>query len=188
MDYCTPGFPVLHHLPELAQTHVHWVYDANDLILCHLLMLLPLIFPSIRVFSSELSLGISWPKYWSFSFSISPSNEYSGLISFRTDWCDLFAVQGLLKWCEAAQSCLTLCDPVDCSLPGSSLHGILQARVLEWVAISFSRGSSQPRDWTQVSRIPGRRFNLWATREARGRRAFKNPFKNNNRWTPRRRK
>jgi len=59
-----------------------------------------------------------------------------------------------------AQSCLTLCDPMDCSLPGSSFHGILQARVLEWVAISFSRGSSQPRDGTQVSRIPGRHFNF----------------------------
>ena len=67
---------------------------------------------------------------------------------------------------ESAQSCPTLCDPMDCSLPGSSLHGILQARVLEWVAISFSRGSSRPRDRTQVSRIPGRRFNLGATREA----------------------
>ena len=66
---------------------------------------------------------------------------------------------------EVAQSCLTLCDPVDCSLPGSSLHGILQARVLEWGAIAFSRGSSWPRDWTRVSCIPGRCFNLWATRE-----------------------
>ena len=65
-----------------------------------------------------------------------------------------------------AQSCPTLCDPVDCSPPGSSVHGILQARILEWVAISFSRGSSQPRDWTQVSCIAGRRFNLWTTREA----------------------
>ena len=67
---------------------------------------------------------------------------------------------------EAAQSCLTLCNPMDCSLPGSSLHGILQARVLEWVAISFSRGSSRPSDRTWVSCIPGRCFNLWATREA----------------------
>ena len=64
-----------------------------------------------------------------------------------------------------AQSCPTLCDPVDCSPPGSSVHGILQARILEWVAISFSMGSSQPRDWTRVSRIAGRRFILWATRE-----------------------
>ena len=67
---------------------------------------------------------------------------------------------------EAAQSCPTLCNPVDCSLPGSFLHGILQARILEWVAISFSRGSSLTRDQTGVSRIAGRRFNLWATREA----------------------
>ena len=67
---------------------------------------------------------------------------------------------------EVAQSCPTLCDPMDCSLPGSSIHGILQARILEWVAISFSRGSSQPRDQTRVSLIAGRRFNLWATREA----------------------
>ena len=65
--------------------------------------------------------------------------------------------------CEVTQSCPTLCDPMDCSLPGSSLHGILQARVLEWVATSFSRGSSQPRDRTQISHIPGRCFNLWAT-------------------------
>ena len=64
---------------------------------------------------------------------------------------------------EVAQSCPTLCDPMDCSLPGSSVHGILQARILEWVAIFFSRGSSRPRDQTQVSRIAGRGFNLWAT-------------------------
>ena len=69
-------------------------------------------------------------------------------------------------WSEVAQSWPTLYDPVDCSLPGFSVHGILQARILEWVAISFSRGSSQPRDGTQVSHIGGRRFNLWATREA----------------------
>ena len=68
---------------------------------------------------------------------------------------------------EVAQSCPTLCNPMDCSPPGSSVHGILQARVLEWVAISFSRGSSRPRDRTQVSHIAGRCFNLWATREAR---------------------
>ena len=67
---------------------------------------------------------------------------------------------------EAAQSCLTLCDPMDCSPPGSSVHGILQARILEWVAISFSRGSSLPGDRTQVSCIAGRHFNLWATRKA----------------------
>ena len=67
---------------------------------------------------------------------------------------------------EVAQLCPTLCNPMDCSPPGSSLHGILQARLLEWVAIAFSRGFSRPRDQTQVSRIVGRYFNLWATREA----------------------
>ena len=70
---------------------------SNHLILCHPLLLLPSIFPSIRVFSNELALHIKWPKYWSFSFSISPSNEYSGLISFRIDWFDLLPVQGTVK-------------------------------------------------------------------------------------------
>ena len=70
---------------------------ANHLILCHFLLLPPSIFPSIRIFSNESVLHIRWPKYWSFSFSISPSNEYSGLISFRMDWLDLLAVQGTLK-------------------------------------------------------------------------------------------
>ena len=73
------------------------VMPSNHLILCHPLLLLPSIFPSIRVFSNESALHIRWPNYWSFSFSISPSNEYSGLISFRTDWLDLLAVQGTLK-------------------------------------------------------------------------------------------
>ena len=70
---------------------------SNHLILCHPLLLLPFIFPSIRVFSNESTLRIRWPKYWSFSFSISPSNEYPGLISFRMDWLDILAVQGSLK-------------------------------------------------------------------------------------------
>ena len=99
----TPGFLVLHC--EFAQTHVHWICDAIlSLILCHPFFLLPSIFPSIRVFSNQLErwsfpsvLHIRWPKYWSFSFSISPSNEYSGLISHRIDWFGLLAVQGTLK-------------------------------------------------------------------------------------------
>ena len=96
MDYSTPGFPVHHQLPELAQTYVHWVSDAiNRLILCCPLILLPSIFPGVRVFSSELILHIRWPKYW--SFSISPPNEYSGLISCRIDLLDLLAFQGTLK-------------------------------------------------------------------------------------------
>ena len=73
------------------------VMPSNHLILCHPLLLLPSIFPSIRVFCNESVLHMRWPKYWSFSFSISPSNEYSGLISFRMDWLDLLAVQGTLK-------------------------------------------------------------------------------------------
>ena len=95
---CTmPGFSVHHHLPELAQTHVHYsVMPSNHLILWCPLLLLPSVFPSIRVFSSESALSIKWPEYWSFSFSISPSNEYSGLTSSRVDWFDL-AVQGTLK-------------------------------------------------------------------------------------------
>ena len=73
------------------------VMPSNHLILCHLLLLLPSIFPSIRVFSNESALHIRWPKYWSFSFNISPSNEHPGLICFRMDWLDLLAVQGTLK-------------------------------------------------------------------------------------------
>ena len=97
-DCSTPGLPVHHQLLELAQTHVHWVGDAIQP--SHPLsspLLLPSIFPSIRVFWNESVLRIRWPKYWSFSFNISPSNEHSGLISFRMDWLDLFAVQGTLK-------------------------------------------------------------------------------------------
>ena len=97
MDCSTPGFPVHHQLPELAQTHVHRIGDNNHLILCCPLLLLPSIFPSIRVISKESVLPIRWPKYWSFSFSISPANEYSGLISFKMDWLDLLAVQGTLE-------------------------------------------------------------------------------------------
>ena len=94
MDWSTPGFPVLCHLPELAKTHLHWVGDAiQPSHPLHSLLLLPLIFPNIRVFSSELTFCIRWPEYWSFSFSISPSSEYSGLISFRIVWFDLLAVQ-----------------------------------------------------------------------------------------------
>ena len=99
MDCSTPGFAVLHHFPELAQTHAgefESMMTFNHLILGHPL-LLPWNFPSIRVFSKESVLHIRWPKYWSFAFSMSLSNEYSGLISFRIDWLDLFAVQGTLK-------------------------------------------------------------------------------------------
>ena len=95
---------VLHCLLEFAQTHVSKLVTlSNHLILFRPLLLLPSIFPSIMVFSSESALHIRWPKYWSFSFSSSPSNEYSGLISFRMDWFDLYAVQRSLKSSPASQ-------------------------------------------------------------------------------------
>ena len=92
MACSTPGFPVLHYLLEFAQTHAHWDSTISS---CHPI-LLPSIFPSIRVFSNGSTPCIRWPKYWSFRFSISPSNEYSSLTPFRTDCFDL-AVQGTLK-------------------------------------------------------------------------------------------
>ena len=120
---------------------------SNHIILCRPLLLLPSIFPSIRVFSNESALCIRWPKYWSFSFNISPSNVYPGLISFRLDWLDLLAVQGTLKSLFQHHSSkahpfysLTKIFWHNISLPGFSVHGILQARILEWVSILFSRG------------------------------------------------
>ena len=98
MNHSTPGLPVHHQLPECTQTmSIESVMPSNHLILCHPLLLLLSIFPNIRVFSNESALHIRWPKYWSFSFNISPSNEHPGLISFRMDWLDLLVVQGALK-------------------------------------------------------------------------------------------
>ena len=98
MNRSTSGLPVHHQLPELTQTHAHvWVMLSNHLTLCRPLLLPPWIFPSIRVLLNESGLRIRWLKYWSFSFSISSPNEYSGLISFRMDWLDLLVVQGTLK-------------------------------------------------------------------------------------------
>ena len=145
------------------------VIPSNHLILCRPL-LLPSIFPSIRVFSKVLR--IRWPKYWRFSFSISPSNEYSGLISFRMNWLDLLAVQGTLKgllqhhslkasalWCsyffivQLLRLCMTTGKTIALTIQtfvgkirSLFVHGSFQARTLEWVAISFSRGSSPPMD------------------------------------------
>ena len=98
MDSSTPGFPVLHCILSLLKLmSIELVMPSNHPILCRPLLLLPSVFPSIRVFSNESALCISWPKYWRFSFNISPSNEHPGLISFRMDWLDLLAVQGTLK-------------------------------------------------------------------------------------------
>ena len=158
MDCSMPGFPVLYHFLEFAQTHFHWVSDCIQP--SHPLSPpspLALNLSSIKVFSSEWALHIKWLKYWSFSFSISPSNEYSGLIFFGIDWFDLLAVQGTLKsllqyhsskasilWRSAfftsnshmatgkaissvqfssvAQSCLTLRNPMNRSMPGLPIH------------------------------------------------------------------
>ena len=99
MDCHMPGLLVNRQLPEFVQIHVHWwsqwCHQPSHPLLSHLL--LPSIFPSIRVFSNGSVLRIRWPKYWSFNFGISPSNEYSGLISFRMDWLALLGVQGTLK-------------------------------------------------------------------------------------------
>ena len=98
MDCNMPGFPVhLNSQRLLKLISIKLVMPSNHLILCHPILFLPSVFPSIRVFSSESVLHIKWPKYWSCSFSISPSNEYSGLISFRIDWFDFLAVQRTLK-------------------------------------------------------------------------------------------
>ena len=100
VDCSTSGLPVHHQLNSqslLKLTSIELVMPSNHLILCRPLLLSPSIFPSIRLFSNESALCIRWPKYWSFSFNISPSNEHSGLISFRVHWLDLLAIQGTLK-------------------------------------------------------------------------------------------
>ena len=98
MNHSTPGLPVHHHSRSLLKLKsIESVMSSSHLILCRPLVLLPPISPHIGVFSNESTLHMRWPKYWSFSFSISPSNEHPGLISFRMDWLDLLAVQGTLK-------------------------------------------------------------------------------------------
>ena len=109
MDCSMPGFPVLHHLLELVQTHVHWVSDAiQPSHPCHPLLLLPSIFPSIRIFSNELTLYIRWPKYWRFSFSISLSNEWwspwghkESDTTERLIWSDLMVFPVVMYGCES---------------------------------------------------------------------------------------
>ena len=141
------------------------VMPSNHLILCLPLLLLPSVFPSIRVFSSESALHIRWPKCWSFSFNISPSNEQPGLISFRMDWLDLLAVQGTLKsllqhhkwrWTYPCVPCVLSCIWLFVAPWTVACQASLSmefSRQEYWVAISYSRGSSQPRDQTCVSCI-----------------------------------
>ena len=117
MEWSMTGFPVLHYLPEFAQTHVHWVSDASKhLILSCSLLLLPSIFPNIRVFSSESVFHIRWPKYWSFSFNISPSNEYSRLISFRIEQFYLIVVHGQGKMILHYVTCPSIYKVLDWAL------------------------------------------------------------------------
>ena len=94
---CQVSLPITNYQSSLKLISIELMMPSNHLILCHPLLLLPSIFPSIRVFSSESALRMRWPKYWSFSLSISPSNEHPGLVSFRMDWLDVLAVQGALK-------------------------------------------------------------------------------------------
>ena len=129
MDYSTPGFPIFHYLRELVRLmSIESVMPSNHLILCRPLLLLPLVFPSIRVFSNELALRIRWPKYW--SFRISPSNEYPGLVSFRIDWLDLLAVQGTFKsLLQHHSSKASILNPVVAQTV-KCLPAVLETRVL----------------------------------------------------------
>ena len=113
MNRTMPGLPVHHQLPEFRLTSIESVMPSSHLILCHPLLLLPPIPPSIRVFFNESTLHMRWPKYWSFSFSIIPSKEIPGLISFRMDWLDLLAVQGTLK--SLLQHCSSKASILRCS-------------------------------------------------------------------------
>ena len=171
MDCSTSGLPVLTNSWSLLKLmSIKSVMPSNYLILCHPFLLLPSIFISIRVFFNESPLCIRWPKYWSLSFSFitNPSNEYSGLISFRIDWLDVLAVQGTLKSLLQHHSSkasilwhLTFCESESQSVvsysPGQNTGG---------GSLSLLQGSSQPRDRTQVSHIAGGFFTSWATREA----------------------
>ena len=158
------GFPVYHQLPEIAQTDV-----GDDIQPSHplsSLLLQPSIFPRIRVFSNESALLIRWPKYWNFSFSVSPSNEYSGVISFRLGFpcgsagkesaCnagDLGSIAVLGRSArevkvkvKIAQSCLTLCDPMDCSPPAPLSLEFSRPEYWSGSAFPFSSRSSQHSD------------------------------------------
>ena len=133
MECSTQGLPVHHQLPEFKCMSIESVMPSNHLILCCPLLLLPSIFPSIRVFSNESALRIRWPKYWNISFNISPSNEHPGLISFRMDWFDLLAVQGTLKsllQCHSSKASILWCSALF-MVQLTSIHDY-------WKAIVFS--------------------------------------------------
>ena len=151
MDCSTPGYLFQHQTPELAQTHGHWVSDIiqpSHLIHSRPILLPPSILPSIKVFFNELVHCIRWPKYWSFSFSISPSNEYSGLILFSIDWFDLLAVQGTLK---------SLLQYHNSSINSSELSFLYSLTLTSihdyWKIIALTR-------WTLFRKVMSRLFNL----------------------------
>ena len=147
MNRSTPGLPVHHQLPEFTQTHVHRV--GNAIQLSH-----PLSSPSPPAPNLSQHQGLfQW---------VSPSHEVAKILEFQLQ-------HESFQWTPRTdlQSCPTLCDPMDCSPPGSSVHGFFQTGILEWVAISFSKGSSRPRDRTWVSCTTGRFFTIWAKREIR---------------------
>ena len=130
MDCSKSVFPVHHHLPELAQTQVlESVIPSNHLILCFSLLFLPSVFPSNRAFANELALCIRWPKYCSFIFSTSPSNEYSGILSFRIDWFALLAVQGTLEESSATPEF----ESINFEFTGSNYVRYLLWGLLRWL-------------------------------------------------------
>ena len=133
-----------------------------------LLFLLPIYIYYMKKWNKikTLQLKLPWNIYYIAIYVIKKFQILELYVKYISCHSLLIMLIIIYKWSEVAQSCLTLCDPKDCSLPGFSIHGIFQVKILEWVAISFSRGSSRLRDWTQVSRIAGRRLTLWATREA----------------------
>ena len=147
-----PGILITNSRGLLKLTSIESVMTSNHLILCHLLLLLPSVFPSIRIFSNESVLCIMWPKYWSFSFNISPSNEYTGLISFRMDWLDLLAVQGTLR---------------NLLQHHSSKASILQCSAFFIVQISHpymtTRKTIALTGWTFVDKVMSLLFNMLST-------------------------
>ena len=151
MDCSRPGSSVLHYFQEFAQIHVHWMNDllSHHLILCHLILLLPSIFPSVRVFSNESALHVRWPKDWSFSFSNNSSNEYSGLIFFRIDCFDILAVQRTLKSILQQHSSKT--STLWCSVFFMDQHSHLYMTTGETIDLTI---------WTYVSKVMVLLFNL----------------------------
>ena len=149
MDCSTPGLPIHHQLPEFTQIHFHWVSDAIQP--SHSLSSFsppPLIFPSIKVFSNESVLRIRWPKYWSFSFSISLSNEYSGLISLRMDWLDLLADPSF----EASMAHHKCPPKLYCS--NYRTTALISRNVQNFPVHGVAKSQTRLRDWTDWRQCP----------------------------------